>query len=104
MRLLPDALLEPHQHVACSGQYDEGDDEQYEAKGDQGRSIEVADGFGEFIRYGGRDCRTGRQQRGWNPMRVADYKGDRHGFAEHAPEGEHDRPDDADPGVRQDDV
>src|SRR5262249_3822498 len=100
----PHEFMNHMNHVVYKRQKDEGDNEQYEAKGDQGRSIEVADGFGEFIRYSGRDCRTGRQQRGWNPMRVADHKGDRHGFAEHAPEGEHDGADDADPGVRQDDV
>src|SRR5690606_30757834 len=76
-----------HQHQARDGEHAEGDQEEHEAKQEQGRTIGVG-GFREIVGDQGRDGRAGFEQRGREAHRIADDIGDRHGLAERATEPE----------------
>src|SRR5262252_281979 len=99
-----DPALDAQQHVARDREHDEGDDEEDEAQRDQRGSIEITDGFGEFVGDGGGNGGARRQQRGRHFVRVADHEGHRHGLAERPAKSQHHAADDPDPRVGQHDV
>ena len=61
MILSPRLDFEAHQHDLRDRENDEGDHEQDQAKGDQRRRIEIANGLGEFVGDAGGDRRSRRK-------------------------------------------
>src|SRR5450759_2498542 len=84
------ALPQLVKHVARDGQDDEGDEEQDQAEFDQRGCVEFADRLVEFIGQCRGNAIAGHQQRLAQFMGIADHEGDRHGFAQCAPEPQHD--------------
>src|SRR5438552_10457396 len=80
----------------------EGQEEEHQAKLDQGLRMELAGGFGEFIGDDGGNGISGRKERSADDGRIADDHGDGHRFAERSGKGQENGTKNARAGKRND--